>query len=144
MKKQISLLGLVLLCTFVWVSPISADQDSGKDVSNPAEISGQWFGFYRDTATDEFSIYYIIFYPQEKNHVIAYWKLVDENGVVFGRGVAEGDITEKGLTLFELDSSPIRYLYILTLSRTTLLGLYQKEGEDKTVSTQGYFMVFKD
>ncbi|MBI3016854.1 MAG: hypothetical protein HYY62_02500 [Deltaproteobacteria bacterium] len=146
MKKQISLLGLVLLCTFMFAAPISAEQDSGKDVSNPAEISGHWFGFYKDTATDEFSIYDIIFYPQGKNHVVAYWKLVDENGVPYNKGVVEGDITENGLTLFELDSSPIRYLYIRVLSSgttPTLLGLSQQEGPDKKVSTLGYFMVFK-
>lgn len=138
------LLGCLLIFWVAALSPISAEPGTERDITNPSDIEGQWFGFYRDTASNKFSIYDIIFYPQDKNHVIAYWKLVDENGVVFNRGVAEGDITEKGLTLFELDSNPVHYLYIRVLSKTTLLGLSQQEGEDKKVSTLGYFMVFRD
>lgn len=135
---------MVLLVGIVSLPIVSfSEPEEGKDVTNPSEIEGRWYGFYRDMKTDEFSIYDLTLYTQEKNHMVAYWKLVDENGVVFNRGVAEGDITEKGLVLFELDSTPIRYLYVRILNRTTLLGLYQEEVE-KRVSSLGYFMVFRD
>lgn len=142
MKKYIYAICFVLL-GLSFTTPISAEPNDGKDVTSPQEIEGKWYGFYRDMSTDEFSIYDLTLYTQDKNHVIAYWKLVDENGVVFNRGVSEGDVNEKGLILFELDSTPVRYLYVRILSRTTLLGLYQQE-IDKKVSSLGYFMVFRD
>ncbi len=117
---------------------------NGKDITEHDRIEGQWYGFYSDADTNEHVIFDISFFQTAPKHVVAYWKMVNEHGVVFNRGVSEGDIGKDGLWLFDLDPNPVRSHYIRILSDKTILGMYREHNKDKISKPLGYYLVFKN
>ncbi|HLD74476.1 MAG TPA: hypothetical protein VJB34_06220 [Bdellovibrionota bacterium] len=122
--------------------------DGAEEIKSPEELKGDWYGFYRNSSTDEFYIMNCKYFNTHASHVVNYWKLFDDDKILLDKGIAEGDFGSGAFWLKDLDPEPVRIHNIRKLDDGTLIGLHIEVADKKAECEKdcnkvlGYYLLF--
>ena len=155
MKKLVcSLFAVVSFCFTTGTLALTVQDykdiyDGAEEIKSADELKGEWYGFYRNSNTDEFYIMNSKFFNTQGSHVVNYWKLFDDDKILLDKGIAEGDFGGGAFWLKDLDPTPIRIHNIRKLDEGTLIGLHIEVADKKEDNCQkdcdkvlGYYLLF--